>query len=127
MFKCFRYSRVNRKTTIPAGNRFAAFIMQEPILVCIIKLLVARTKRSSPKSRTKTQLTYIIRKLFHTLRELFFIHLKIHVVKIPYRQLVGISLPGFDRPEFTSKGLEIFFSNSRFGKIILSSGFIKIG
>jgi len=39
----------------------------------------------------------------------------------------GISLPGFDRPKFTAKGLQIFLSDPCFSQIIISRGFIEIG
>lgn len=100
--------------------------MQKPVFVLAVKFFVSRPEWGHPNARAESEGSNVLRELLHSLWELILVCFEIHVVEFRYRQLVGIALPGFDRPYFAAERLEEFFADARLREIVFGGGLVEI-
>ena len=118
--------RIDRVASVPRRHGRSVGIVQEPILMRVIKLFGARAKGGCPETGNESQGANIVRKRFHPLRELVFIRLEAEIVEIRDGERIGVPLPAFDKPDVESEGLEIFFCDARLRKVVLRRRFVEV-
>ena len=92
-----------------------------------IKFLIARTEWSHPNTGAETESPNVLGEFFHAFRKLGLIGLEIHIVELRDWQLVRISLPRFNRPDFATERLKEFFPDASFREIVFGGGLVEVG
>lgn len=121
-----RLRRVQQVATAPVAERLALVVVQKPAAVLCVKNCVTRAKGDRPDPRTKSQSPDIVGQLLHSSGELSLVGAQVQQMEVADRQVIGVALPRFDRPDFQAKGPQLRGTDACLRQVLGRTGPIEV-